>query len=108
MDSWLARARRQVPLRDALSLSPMGIVAKLAGYALGIHRERTLAATDPSLRDPELLSLVFDLLRPIARTYFRWDVRGLENVPATGPVLLVGNHNGGLETTEAYLTMLAI
>src|SRR5438045_4126551 len=31
----------------------------------------------------------------LASLYFRADVRGLEKIPAQGPVLLVGNHSGG-------------
>lgn len=109
MHDWLSRARKVFPLRDALSLaSPTGLVSKLAAYSLGLNRGDAFDATDPNARDPELLGVVFDALRPIMRAWFRWDVRGLENVPKSGPVLLVANHNGGLLNTEAYLTMLAI
>ena len=31
----------------------------------------------------------------VLKAWFRPDVRGLERIPATGPVLLVGNHSGG-------------
>lgn len=32
------------------------------------------------------------LLAPVARTYFRLEVRGTEHVPASGPVVLAANH----------------
>ncbi|WP_020408160.1 lysophospholipid acyltransferase family protein [Hahella ganghwensis] len=36
------------------------------------------------------------LFKPIFEKYFRVEVRGIENVPADGPVLLTGNHSGQL------------
>jgi len=44
----------------------------------------------------------------IARFYFRADVRGIEHVPATGPMLLVGNHSGGNVPPEALVTIAAV
>jgi 1-acyl-sn-glycerol-3-phosphate acyltransferase len=35
-------------------------------------------------------------------------VEGVDHVPASGPVLLVGNHNGGLLPTDGFFTSLAI
>lgn len=107
--SWLSRARAQVPLGDALSLlTPPGLLAKIGAYALGLNRDDRMSGTDPTLRDTAFLSVLLDAFRPIAQHYFRSQVRGLENVPASGPMLLVGNHNGGIVTTESYLTYLAI
>lgn len=42
----------------------------------------------------------------IATMYFRAEVEGLERVPDE-PVLLVGNHSGGLLTPDSIVTMLA-
>ena len=39
--------------------------------------------------------------------YFRADVRGLENIPEEGPVLLVGNHSGGNMTVDTGVFTLA-
>ncbi|OZG73402.1 glycerol acyltransferase [Hahella sp. CCB-MM4] len=36
------------------------------------------------------------LFKPIFEKYFRVEVNGIENVPAEGPVLLIGNHSGQL------------
>src|SRR6266540_791542 len=43
----------------------------------------------------------------IASGYFRADVRGLHNIPAEGPVLLVGNHSGGNLTPDTLVFTLA-
>src|SRR3954467_13618423 len=43
----------------------------------------------------------------LASLYFRADVRGLEKIPAEGPVLLVGNHSGGNVTPDTTVFTLA-
>nr|WP_319460418.1 lysophospholipid acyltransferase family protein [Micromonospora sp. RTP1Z1] len=45
--------------------------------------------------DPDLTDAVFHpLVRLLYRDWFRTEVGGLENVPADGPALVVGNHSG--------------
>ena len=51
---------------------------------------------------------MMDLTRALGRYYFRLDVHGVDNVPPEGPVLLVGNHNGGFLPTDGFFTTLAI
>ena len=46
-------------------------------------------------RDPRWTELTVPVIWPFLKTWFRPDVRGLDRIPATGPVLLVGNHSGG-------------
>ncbi len=47
--------------------------------------------------DPEFTErIVMPLLRVVAEKWFRIEVRGVENLPAEGPALLVGNHAGAL------------
>lgn len=59
-------------------------------------------------REPEFLAAVFDAARWIAETWFRWRVEGVENVPAEGGTLMVGNHSGGLMVFDGLLSMLAV
>ncbi len=45
--------------------------------------------------DPELTdTVVTTALRPLYRHWLRVEVRGIENIPATGGALIVGNHAG--------------
>jgi 1-acyl-sn-glycerol-3-phosphate acyltransferase len=46
-------------------------------------------------------------LSPIAKRYFRSEVRGLESFPATGGALLVSNHSGGLLTVDVLILAAA-
>jgi 1-acyl-sn-glycerol-3-phosphate acyltransferase len=59
---------------------------------------------DPlSLRDPAYISRTLPALRALSDVYFRGEVRGLENIPAEGPVLLVGNHSGGTLIADTFV-----
>lgn len=42
------------------------------------------------------LVFFFSLLEPFYRRYFSVSVRGIENVPAEGRAIVIGNHSGGL------------
>jgi 1-acyl-sn-glycerol-3-phosphate acyltransferase len=47
--------------------------------------------------DPEFTTKIYlPLLRPLVQNWFRVEVRGAENLPATGSALLVSNHAGTL------------
>ena len=46
-------------------------------------------------RDVGWIEGTVPLIWPVLKAWFRPDVRGLERIPAEGPVLLVGNHSGG-------------
>lgn len=59
---------------------------------------------DPfAARDPEYIRRTLPILRLFSNLYFRAEVRGLENVPARGPVLLVGNHSGGTLIADTFV-----
>jgi 1-acyl-sn-glycerol-3-phosphate acyltransferase len=61
-------------------------------------------AVDPfELRDPEYIARTLPALRVMADVWFRADVRGLENIPSRGPVLLVGNHSGGILIADTFI-----
>jgi 1-acyl-sn-glycerol-3-phosphate acyltransferase len=53
--------------------------------------------------DPNFIRATLPSLERATRLYFRSEVRGLENIPAEGPVLLVGNHSGGLLIADTFV-----
>jgi 1-acyl-sn-glycerol-3-phosphate acyltransferase len=54
-------------------------------------------------RDPEFVRRTLPAMAALWRSYFRADVRGLEHIPAEGPVLLVGNHSGGTLIADTFV-----
>ena len=101
------RVREEAPLGElARALLPPHFLAHLLAYALGL--DRRVAADDPRARDTDFLRFALPIFRRVGRLWFRWKVEGVARVPAEGPVLLVGNHNGGLVTTDTYLTLVAL
>lgn len=61
-------------------------------------------AADPfGLRDTAYIERTLPLVRSISERYFRAEVRGLEHIPADGPVLLVGNHSGGWLIVDTFI-----
>lgn len=108
---WLQRARRQIPKRDrAILLSPPRLLARFTRWSLAHHAGagETDPADDLAARDEEFCALMMDFFDVFARHYFRFRVEGVEHVPASGPALLVGNHNGGLLPTDSFFTGLAL
>lgn len=53
--------------------------------------------------DPDYIERTLPLMRALIGTYFRGEVRGLENIPEGGPSLLVGNHSGGLMIADTFV-----
>ncbi len=51
--------------------------------------------------------ILYPLLRPLFYTWFRVEVRGLENIPSTGGALLVANHSGTV-AVDSLMTQVAI
>src|SRR3954447_15254946 len=68
-----------------------------------IHLDRTLDGNDIDQWDPEYIRRVLPAWRAIFGTYFRGEVRGLENIPPEGPSLLVGNHSGGTMIADTFV-----
>lgn len=58
-------------------------------------------------RDPDYIRDQLPGLWLLASLYFRADVRGLDRIPADGPVLLVGNHSGGNVPPDTFVFTLA-
>ncbi len=60
-------------------------------------------AADPlAERDPGFVRETLPAYSSLAQLYFRPKVRGLEQIPAEGPVLLVGNHSGGTLIADTF------
>ena len=80
------------------------ISADIAHAADPRHLARRPSAADPfELRDPEYIARTLPVLRVMADVWFRAEVRGLENIPLDGPVLLVGNHSGGILIVDSFI-----
>src|SRR6201990_1238988 len=62
---------------------------------------------DLDQRDPDYIREQLPGLWLLASLYFRADVRGLDRIPAGGPVLLVGNHSGGNVPPDTFVFTLA-
>jgi 1-acyl-sn-glycerol-3-phosphate acyltransferase len=54
-------------------------------------------------RDPDYIRETLPGMWLLASFYFRAEVRGLDRIPAQGPVLLVGNHSGGNVTPDTFV-----
>jgi 1-acyl-sn-glycerol-3-phosphate acyltransferase len=66
-----------------------------------------IPAADLDERDPDYIRDSLPRLWLASSLYFRGEVRGLGNIPETGPVLLVGNHSGGNLTPDTTVFTLA-
>jgi 1-acyl-sn-glycerol-3-phosphate acyltransferase len=63
-----------------------------------------MSATDPTREGPAL-ALVRRIAAALLRLLFRLRITGLENLPATGPVLLAGNHTGFLDGPIVFIML---
>jgi 1-acyl-sn-glycerol-3-phosphate acyltransferase len=53
--------------------------------------------------NPDYIRRTLPTLRLLSDVYFRAEVRGLDNIPKTGGVLLVGNHSGGTLIADTFV-----
>jgi len=92
-----------------LPLSPAGAASLAAKTlsALAGKAQRRVPKADLDERDPDYIRESLPGLWMLASIYFRGEVRGLERIPAEGPVLLVGNHSGGNVTPDTSVFTLA-
>jgi 1-acyl-sn-glycerol-3-phosphate acyltransferase len=98
------RMRRMLGAVSADARMLRAISVDVAHAADPRHVARRPPAADPfALRDPEYIARTLPALRAIADVWFRADVRGLENIPARGPVLLVGNHSRGTLIADTFI-----
>ncbi|HWF58318.1 MAG TPA: lysophospholipid acyltransferase family protein [Candidatus Dormibacteraeota bacterium] len=68
---------------------------------------RRLPKADLDERDPDYIRDHLPLLWMLSSVYLRAEVRGMENIPEDGPVLLVGNHSGGNMIVDTFAFTLA-
>jgi 1-acyl-sn-glycerol-3-phosphate acyltransferase len=69
--------------------------------------QRRIPRADLDERDPDYIREQLPLMWLAASIWFRGEVRGLGNIPDSGPVLLVGNHSGGNLTPDTIVFTLA-
>jgi 1-acyl-sn-glycerol-3-phosphate acyltransferase len=82
------------------------VVGRLIG-AIAQEAQRRVPTADLDERDPDYIRETLPGLWMLASLYFRAEVRGLQNIPEEGPVLLVGNHSGGNLTPDTHVFTLA-
>ena len=71
------------------------------------HAQPTATLGAPFGRDPVFVARSLNISSRAVR-YFSPEVRGLENVPTTGPALLVGNHSGLMYLPDFWVAFDAI
>jgi 1-acyl-sn-glycerol-3-phosphate acyltransferase len=81
----------------------------LSRIARGVaHAAQTrIPRADLDERDPDYIRDKLPLMWLLASIWYRGEVRGLGNIPESGPVLLVGNHSGGNMTPDTVVFTLA-
>src|SRR5256714_13171199 len=82
-------------------------LATVVGRTLAEQIQKRIPRADLDERDPDYIRETLPGLWLLASFYFRADVRGLENIPTEGPVLIVGNHSGGNVTPDTLVFTLA-
>jgi 1-acyl-sn-glycerol-3-phosphate acyltransferase len=75
--------------------------------AIAEQAQRRVPAADLDERDPDYIRETLPRLWMLASLYFRADVRGLDQIPEEGSVLMVGNHSGGNLTPDTSVFTLA-
>jgi len=82
-------------------------LTRRVGRELADRVRSRIPRADLDDRDPDYIRENLPGLWLLTSFYFRADVRGLERIPAEGPVLLVGNHSGGNLTPDTFVFVVA-
>ncbi|WP_020579498.1 lysophospholipid acyltransferase family protein [Actinopolymorpha alba] len=115
-----AGAAHSIPdtLRDTAGALAKGIASRFLGddwqgkVAAGLAFTRRRLTGDYQVDDlgfdPDLTeNVLMALLRPLYQSWFRVEVRGIENIPEVGGALIVANHSGTLPL-DGLMTHLAV
>jgi 1-acyl-sn-glycerol-3-phosphate acyltransferase len=94
-----------VPARRRNHSQP-GLLERV-GSAAALEMRRRIPKADLDERDPDYIRDHLPLLWMLSSVYLRAEVRGMENIPEGGPVLLVGNHSGGNMIVDTFAFTLA-
>jgi 1-acyl-sn-glycerol-3-phosphate acyltransferase len=100
-------AERRAHTNGSVSTAQRQSILSGLGRLVAEQVTRAIPRADLDQRDPDYIRETLPGLWLLASFYFRADVRGLENIPATGPVLIVGNHSGGNVTPDTLVFSLA-
>jgi 1-acyl-sn-glycerol-3-phosphate acyltransferase len=86
-----------------------GWQAALSGVLRAVSDQvgRRIPRADLDERDPDFIRERLPLMWLLASLWYRGEVRGLGNIPDSGPVLLVGNHSGGNMSPDTLVFTLA-
>src|SRR5438105_4607878 len=94
-------------LRSAVGAARTAVDGAVAWGEMAVgdlmHLRRTLDGNDIDAWDPEYIRRVLPLWRAVLCNYFRAEVHGLDNIPDSGPSLLVGNHSGGIYIADTFI-----
>ena len=88
------------------SLPGFGVAGRVSRRLSQLVADR-IPVADLDERDPDFIRERLPGLWLLASIWFRGEVRGLGNIPESGPVLLVGNHSGGNLTPDTGVFTLA-
>jgi 1-acyl-sn-glycerol-3-phosphate acyltransferase len=85
------------------------LTSLLTGAVTNLAKRAVVSAprADLDIRDTDYIRETLPGLWMLASLYFRADVRGLHHIPREGPVLLVGNHSGGMMAPDLFVFVLA-
>jgi 1-acyl-sn-glycerol-3-phosphate acyltransferase len=89
------------------SESASGSLIGRALRSVAAQAQSRIPRADLDERDPDYIREQLPLMWLAASIWYRGEVRGLGNIPDSGPVLLVGNHSGGNLTPDTVVFTLA-
>ena len=89
------------------SPAPVDALVQIAAAVAGDTADLVTGGDNFEAWDPEHIARTLPLLNGLLSAYFRSEVRGIENLPAKGSALLVGNHSGGTMIVDTFLFTFA-